>query len=109
MPRRTAPGLPSTEQGFFLLLRLLFLAGLIQGLSGFPFLLRNFFLTLDSELWGGGEDRNAEHGLQAQRLQLLPCGQHSPARPRSLPDDPFQVTFLEMPTLVPKHTPSPVT
>lgn len=49
-----APWLPSTEQGFFLLLRLLFLAGLIQGLSGFPFLLRNFFLMLDSELWGAG-------------------------------------------------------
>ena len=52
--RRAAPCLPNTEQGFFLLLRLLFLAGLIQGLSGFPFLLRNFFLTLDSELWGVG-------------------------------------------------------
>ena len=47
---RVAPCLPSAGQGFFLLLRLLFLAGLIQGLSGFPFLLRNFFLMLDSEL-----------------------------------------------------------
>lgn len=35
---------------FFLLLRLRFLAGLIHGLSVFPFLRRNFLLTLDSEL-----------------------------------------------------------
>lgn len=61
-PGRAAPGLPSTEQGFFLLLRLLFLAGLIQGLSGFPFLLRNFFLTLDSELWGGGRAETQSMG-----------------------------------------------
>lgn len=49
-PRRGAPHLPSTQLCFFLFLRRLFLAGFTQGLSGFPLLLRNFFLTLDSEL-----------------------------------------------------------
>lgn len=43
--------LPSVLLGFFLLLLLLFRAGLIQALSAFPLLLRNFFLVLDSELW----------------------------------------------------------
>lgn len=45
-----APRLPSMLLCLFLLLRRLFLAGLTHGLSGFPFLLRSFFLMLDSEL-----------------------------------------------------------
>lgn len=57
LPPRPAPGmppwaprLPSMLLCLFLLLRRLFLAGLTHGLSGFPFLLRSFFLMLDSEL-----------------------------------------------------------
>lgn len=63
-PAPWAPRSPSPPLGFLLPLRLLLLAGLTQGLSGFPFLLRNLFLILDSELWGpGSRNRRVKHGV----------------------------------------------
>lgn len=78
--------LPSTLLGFLLFLRRLFLAGLTQGLSGLPLRLRNFFLMLDSELWGPKGGRGTLSRAQSPRAPAVlpgnttPCSTLTPQR-----------------------------
>ena len=104
--------LPSTLLGFLLFLRLLFRAGLTQGLSGLPLLLRNFFLMLDSELWEPkGRQEMLSRGPRARVLPSCFLGTRNSYSTLTLQLEghlPFEtllwVPFTKTPRLFPKCT-----